>query len=436
MPEGGGPENQFPPGLMQDWFGSHVFTKLDPHHLWFWLAMLVTGVLFFALLYGLQQLGSAARRRLTVVCTFLAGLFYLFTFILPPGDKGHGKAVIGGQTHDFQADMTWSGSPDDDQAGGDDAAAGDDQAKGGDDAKAPATPPPPPPPPGRRLLHGKILLTPLAATKDEAAKPQEFVDFVRVEGQQQPNGSWDLKLFAEPDAEPVTLTAQGGGYGFTFRGQAGTLNFRPQPALNVVKAYETPLGNFMVVMGGFLIGLGLLNLCALHGSTLVRGAKGWHNALAFFVGLLGMTVFGIWQMQLPPVDKGAAMPLAKAGYEFFFTGLLQPLQSTTFALLGFFIVSAAYRAFRIRSTEAALMTVIAFLVMMGQVPFGQYLTAWIPPEGQFAWLRIERITNWLLTSPNSAATRGILFGAATGNFALSLRVWLSLERGSYFGKDF
>jgi hypothetical protein len=191
-----------------------------------------------------------------------------------------------------------------------------------------------------------------------------------------------------------------------------------------------------MVVGGFTIGLGLINLCLVHGGVLLHGRRGWHNALAFFVGFIGMTVFGIWQMSVDKVAKGAPVPFPKAMYEIFFTGMLQPLQSTTFALLGFFIVSAAYRAFRIRSTEAALMTIIAFIVMMGQVPIGQVLTAWIPAEGPMHWLRIENITNWLLTTPNTAATRGILFGAVVGNFALSLRVWLSLERGSYFGKEF
>jgi hypothetical protein len=137
-----------------------------------------------------------------------------------------------------------------------------------------------------------------------------------------------------------------------------------------------------------------------------------------------------------PGAPPAAVPLAAAGYQVFFNGLLKPLQSTTFALLGFFIVTAAYRAFRIRNLEAGLMTVIAFLVMLGQVPLGQMLTSWIDPASGFAWLRIENVTNWLLTNPNTAATRGILFGAVTGGFALSLRVWLSLERGTYFGKEF
>ncbi|NUQ00166.1 MAG: hypothetical protein HUU35_09965, partial [Armatimonadetes bacterium] len=232
------------------------------------------------------------------------------------------------------------------------------------------------------------------------------------------------------------LTATAGGYAVTVGGRPATLRLAVQPALNRVKAYETPLGQFLLVLGGFAIGLGLINLVHVHGRVVLRGLRGWHNSLAFFAGLLGMAIFGIWQMYLPETEPGAAMPWPRAAYNILFDGLLKPLQSTTFALLGFFIVSAAYRAFRIRNTEAALMTIVAFIVMMGQVPIGQALTAWIDPAGPLAFVRVENITNWLLTNPNAAATRGILFGAVTGGFALSLRVWLSLERGTYFGKDF
>ena len=284
--EGQGP----PPGIGQEWFAQHVFTPL--YGMSFWAAVLATLVLFFGVLFVLQQLGSAARRRLTVVCTFIAGLFYLVSFFVPQG-------------------------------------------------------------------------------------------------------------------------------------------------INPVKSYETPLGNFLLVVGAFSIGLGVISLCSAHGKTLFRVRPGWLNALGFFAGFLGMAVFGIWNMYVTPPEAGAAqVPFATAGYKLLFEGLLTPLQSTTFALLGFYIVSAAYRAFRIRTVEAGLMTVIAFLVMLGQVPLGQAITAWIPADGGWAWMRIENVANWLLTVPNTAATRGILFGSVTGSFALSMRVWLSLERGSYFEKEF
>lgn len=278
-----------PAGLGQYFLAYKVFAPLEGFQ--FWLMVILATATFFGTLYVLQQLGSTARRKLTVACTFVAGLFYLVSFFVP-------------QT------------------------------------------------------------------------------------------------------------------------------------INPVKSYETPLGNFLLVVGGFTVGLGVINLSMSHGKALMRARPGWINSLGFFLGFLGMAIFGIWNMYLEPVEGAATVPFATAGYKLLFDGLLTPLQSTTFALLGFYIVTAAYRAFRIRTVEAGLMTVIAFLVMLGQVPLGQALTNFLPADGVFASLRLENVANWLLTIPNTAATRGILFGSVTGSFALSMRVWLSLERGSYFGKEF
>ncbi|MBI2300975.1 MAG: hypothetical protein HYU66_18850 [Armatimonadetes bacterium] len=403
-------EAPYPPGLLQDWLVRNVFVHL---YTWqFWLAIAVTVVAFFALLYAMQRFGSAGRRRLTVVCTFLAGFYYALSFFLPPGHTLAGKVIAGTQTYRFEGESTWLR----------------DQPEGApEDA---------PPVPAVRHLAGKILLTQPVEDSDakDQPEPQEGRDFITVEGTQGPDGSWQLTQTTAGGPRPLAAAER--GYSVDLNGVAGTLLLNPAPALNVAKAYETPLGNFLMVMGSFTIGLGVINLLMIHGRTLATGGSGWINSLGFFVGFLGMTVFGLWQTlyKVDPADP--TIPFAVAGYRFFFDGLLTPLQSTTFALLGFFIVSAAYRAFRIQNTEAALMTIIAFVVMLGSVPLGQLLTAWLPEDGPASLLRLENVANWLLTKPNAAAFRGILFGAATGGFALSLRVWLSLEGGAYLGKEF
>ena len=73
----------------------------------------------------------------------------------------------------------------------------------------------------------------------------------------------------------------------------------------------------------------------------------------------------------------------------------------------------------------------AFIVMLAQVPVGGWLTAWIPVKQ----LQIPYIGAWLLTVVNSAAQRAIGFGAAVGALAISLRIWLSLERGVFFSME-
>jgi hypothetical protein len=110
----------------------------------------------------------------------------------------------------------------------------------------------------------------------------------------------------------------------------------------------------------------------------------------------------------------------KALYSFFYQGLFVPLGSAMFALLGFFIATAAYRAFRVRSWESGLMMGAAILVMLGQIPFGIWL-----------WKGMPGVRLWLLAVPNSAAFRAITIGAAIASLVMAFRMWLSIESETF-----
>ena len=194
---------------------------------------------------------------------------------------------------------------------------------------------------------------------------------------------------------------------------------------NPLSAWVTPMGDWANVVFAFTLGLGIFNLLQIHGRNIVRQRPRWHNSAAFYVALITMTIVAM-------VQKYGGGALSKAAFGLLFTGALLPLNATMFSLIAFYIVSAAYRAFRIRSGEAAFMMVSAFVVMLAQVPIGIYLTHRLPLEGWVSNLRIENLGYWILTAPNMAAQRGIAFGIAVGELAMALRIWLSLERGSFF----
>jgi hypothetical protein len=183
-----------------------------------------------------------------------------------------------------------------------------------------------------------------------------------------------------------------------------------------------PVGNALMVISAFALGLGMVNLILIHARNVSQRKPGWYNSLSLLVSMAAMIIFGFWNRY------GHSHIVGKI-YDVLFNGMLVPLQNTMFSILAFYIVSAAYRAFRIKSLEATLMMIAAVIVMLGQVPIGTWLSQWgWWPKGY----KIPEVANWLLTVVNSAAVRGVGFGIAVGAIATSLRIWLSLERGVYF----
>lgn len=201
-----------------------------------------------------------------------------------------------------------------------------------------------------------------------------------------------------------------------------------QPDENLLSPSVKGLASAWQVIAGFTFALGLWNLIHIHARNILKSGRNWINSVFFFVGFGLMATVGLLSNYRPN-------PINKTAYEMAFYGMLVSMDAAMFSLIAFFIVSAAYRAFRIRSAEASVMMIAAFLVMLGQVPIGIWLTSSIDPAGVFRNLRLENISYWILTQPNAAAQRAINFGLAIGGLAMGLRIWLSLERGSYFEQE-
>jgi hypothetical protein len=210
--------------------------------------------------------------------------------------------------------------------------------------------------------------------------------------------------------------------------------------------WASTVGQVTQVVAGFTFLLGIYNLVFVHGNAIRRRREGWQNSVAFFAAFLAMAGFAFWRdWQIwfggpaPPgwvrdVDpRHAARP--HDAYTLLFDGLYRNLDATMFSILAFYIVSAAYRAFRVRSGEAGVLMVVAIILMLGQVPLGMALTNWIPAEGTWGILRVEHLSQFILTAVNGPVQRAIGFGIGLGMLAMALRIWLSLERGTYFGQE-
>jgi len=231
------------------------------------------------------------------------------------------------------------------------------------------------------------------------------------------------------------------------------------------------IGQALQVIAGFTFLLGIYNLVHIHFNNVRRTRPNWGFSVIFFVFFVLMTVAAFWrewyvwfgpaaaqltaghlppefildrntlepglrtQLNLPPAPANFDPRYANDLYSYLFYGLYVNLEATMFSILAFYIVSAAYRAFRIRSAEAALMMITAIILMAGQVPLGMALTNAIDPQGPMSGLRIENFSYWVLSVVNMPVQRAIDFGLGIGALAMALRIWLSLERGTYFGEE-
>ena len=177
----------------------------------------------------------------------------------------------------------------------------------------------------------------------------------------------------------------------------------------------TAVSNWMQIITGFAMLLGIASLFHVHFLKIKRQVPGWGYSLILYLGMIMTIIVGFASHGDTTIDGGQTI----FGWVYDYT--MVPLQATMFSILAFFIASAAYRAFRARSREAAVLLSAAVVVMMGRVPLGQFLLPW-------TW----DITQWLLNVVNSAVRRAILIGVSMGAVALSIKIILGIER-SYLG---
>jgi uncharacterized membrane protein len=106
-----------------------------------------------------------------------------------------------------------------------------------------------------------------------------------------------------------------------------------------------------------------------------------------------------------------------------FEYLISPIEATMFSLLAFFVASAAYRAFKARTVNAALLLVSAFIVMLGMIPA---VENFFPPLSDAA--------AFLLKYPNTAAKRAIIIGVALGAISVAIKTIFGIDR-TILGRD-
>lgn len=204
-----------------------------------------------------------------------------------------------------------------------------------------------------------------------------------------------------------------------------------------------PVGTITNIIQGFLLGVGFYSLVRIHSTKIRRKQENWGFSIVLLTCFVLMATFGLldWKMRTFEDKTGALntqenWTFVNYAQDFLFAGLYQQMDSAMFSMIAFFILSAAYRAFRIRSVEATVMMASALILMlnlMGALTFaqGQLMEQMAANTDNLFLLnfKINTFANWLRSTMQIPALRAIDFGVGLGALAMGLRLWLGLEKG-------
>jgi len=184
----------------------------------------------------------------------------------------------------------------------------------------------------------------------------------------------------------------------------------------------------------FVLGGG--NLLRIHLKKVSSKATGWGYSIITIVAFIGTLIVGLGKSGVHPSALYPNFPLSgeyrELGSPFWwlYEYAFKPLTATMFAMLAFYIASAAFRAFRAKNIEAILLLGTAFIILLGRTFAGVFLTSWMPDF--LSGLRIENLTIYIMSVFNTAGNRAIMIGIALGIASTSLKVLLGVDR-SYLG---
>lgn len=165
--------------------------------------------------------------------------------------------------------------------------------------------------------------------------------------------------------------------------------------------------HWAVILAGFALLLGMINLFSVHARRLVQREKN-----AFYSGVL------IVSFLLALVVIGVATPTGDAAM-WIFQNIQLPIETSLMAIL---VVTLSFSAMRLLRRHMGVLPILfiltAILVLLGTAPLYGYGT--IPA--------LSHLKQWIAQVPAMAGGRGLLIGVALGVIATGLRILIGADR--------
>ena len=177
---------------------------------------------------------------------------------------------------------------------------------------------------------------------------------------------------------------------------------------NILVGVRTLLVQWVVLLSGAAVLLGVYNLLSVHIKKIIEKGKEKVYSFLLVISLLLTLALGLWQGTSSPIMKNV------------FNAVILPVESSLLAIMAVTLIYAGIRLFRQRNDWMAIVFVLSALIMIlnSAPPFVSLFPA---------------IRPFFMNTLAVGGVRGILLGVALGTLLTGLRVLLGTNR-PYGGK--
>lgn len=205
------------------------------------------------------------------------------------------------------------------------------------------------------------------------------------------------------------------------------------------QSWSETVNIWFTILQAFAFVLGGGSLITLHLKKISDQKAGWAYSVVLLIAFFVTLAVGLGKLGSPPAEDYPGFAWSgsyrETGTPFWwlYEYAFKPLTATMFAMLAFYVASAAFRAFRAKNVEAILLLGTAFIILLGRTFAGVLITGWIPEENEWiSRLRLENLTVEIMKVVVTAGNRAIMIGIALGTASVALKILLGIDR-SYLG---
>jgi len=173
-----------------------------------------------------------------------------------------------------------------------------------------------------------------------------------------------------------------------------------------------------IIIYNISLGLGAVRLAMAHSMNVQRRRENWAFSGVLLAGLAIMLLTGLAGYFM--TGQQTSNPI----YNWLFNWVYTPLGATLYPITGFYIFSAAYRAFRARNIDAALMLIAGCFVILSNAPVGEAI-----------WVGFATVGEWFRFTGQIPGMRTFALVGTLGMIAYGFRALLGKERGFYAGGE-